>query len=487
MRPLTLAWLLLAATSLTSGARTATPAPALQLSTQSFDHDPGWDGHNNRLPVKETRQIRQDFGYSRTSHTSETAGEVGGLIYPAAEPASYGQPFGPKSLEQPFSASGTLVVEKGGGNSLFGFYNASTLNEWRTPSTLVFRINGRGEGFHAHVEYCTARWRAGGDFFAEPGPGKRTARLISNGPTRHPWSLRYDPKGNNGAGTITATLDGETLVMNLDPEHKADGALFNRFGLLNVMKSADDGGTLWLGNLKLDGVPIPLDRDPQWEAFGNRNAFGTRNVRPWFDFGFSPTRYAGGSKVGEMGGLIFRGDERYPERLAYYGDRVGALSLDQPLKASGKICQTRGVTDSSVLIGFFHSTGSIRQSDAQKSGFPENFLGVAIEGPSREGFLFYPVCSTNEEGTSTNGAAATGPNAPPHLMPDSKPHTWSLDYSPAANTITVTLDGQRTVLNVPAEHRTQGAQFDRFGIVTTHIDGNGQEVYLDDLSYTSAR
>ena len=82
---------------------------------------------------------------------------------------------------------------------------------------------------------------------------------------------------------------------------------------------------------------------------------------------------------------------------------------------------------------------------------------------------------------------ATGPNAPPHLMPDSKPHTWSLDYSPAANTITVTLDGQRTVLNIPAEHRAQGAQFDRFGIVTTHIDGNGQEVFLDDLTYTSAR
>jgi hypothetical protein len=29
-----------------------------------------------------------------------------------------------------------------------------------------------------------------------------------------------------------------------------------------------------------------------------------------------------------------------------------------------------------------------------------------------------------------------------------------------------------------------GAHFNRFGIITTHIDGNGQTVYVDDLTYT---
>lgn len=486
MRPLTFAWTLLAALLVVS-AGTATSEPALRTASASFDRDPGWDGHNNRSLAQTPRRVRQDFGYSRTAHASTAVGEVGGFVYPAAEPAYYGKPYGPKTFAQPFSASGTLTVEPGGGNALFGFYNTSTLNEWRTPNTLMFRINERGEGFHAHVEYCTARWRAGGDFFAQPGEGKRAARPVSNSPTRHLWSLRYDPQANGGSGAVTATLDGETLVLNLDPGHQADGAVFNHFGFLNVMKSADDGGTLWLGDLKLDGAPVPLDRDPQWDAYGNRTVFETRNVRPWFDFGFSPTRFAGGQSVGELGGLIFRGDERYPERLAYYGDRVGALTLDQPLKASGKIAQRRGVTDSSVLIGFFHSTESIRTSTDQKSGFPENFLGVAVEGPSREGFLFYPVYSTNENATSAHGSTATGANAPPHLQPDGKSHTWSLEYSPVANTLTVTLDGQRTVLNVTADHRAQGARFDRFGIVTTHIDGNGQEVYLDDLTYTAAR
>ena len=29
-----------------------------------------------------------------------------------------------------------------------------------------------------------------------------------------------------------------------------------------------------------------------------------------------------------------------------------------------------------------------------------------------------------------------------------------------------------------------GTHFNRFGIITTHIDGNGQTVYFDDLTYT---
>src|SRR5205823_3788458 len=109
---------------------------------------------------------------------------------------------------------------------------------------------------------------------------------------------------------------------------------------------------------------------------------------------------AGGRAGGEIGGLIFRGDERYPERMAYYGDRIGELDLTVPLKASGRVCLRRGVTDSTSLFGFFHSEASMRHSTAQQSGFPENFLGVAIEGPSREGFFFYPAYGVDQEATS---------------------------------------------------------------------------------------
>src|SRR5207248_11530049 len=100
---------------------------------------------------------------------------------------------------------------------------------------------------------------------------------------------------------------------------------------------------------------------------------------------------AGGAAAGEIGGSLFRADQRFAERMAYYGDALADLTLNDPLEASGKICMRRGVTDSTTLFGFFHAHKSMRQGPEQKSGTPENFLGVAIEGPSREGFLFYPI------------------------------------------------------------------------------------------------
>ena len=46
-------------------------------------------------------------------------------------------------------------------NLLIGFFNADTLNEWRTPNTIVLRLNGRGDRFLAGLEYLTGKWRVG--------------------------------------------------------------------------------------------------------------------------------------------------------------------------------------------------------------------------------------------------------------------------------------------------------------------------------------
>lgn len=51
--------------------------------------------------------------------------------------------------------------------------------------------------------------------------------------------------------------------------------------------------------------------------------------------------------------------------------------------------------------------------------------------------------------------------------------------------MTVTLASNSITLDLDAGHRTSGADFDRFGLVTTWIDGAGQHVYFDDLTYTS--
>ncbi|MEO7318720.1 MAG: hypothetical protein ABIZ56_07005, partial [Chthoniobacteraceae bacterium] len=331
-----------------------------------FDSDPGWDGHNNRAVTPEPRSIRQDFGFSSSAHAGGAPGEMGGFITPAAEPAFYAKKIPERSFADPLSASGTLVCEGRQFHVLVGFFNAGTLNEWRTPNTLALRLQGRGDYFIAFLEYTTSRWRAGGDTpggFAEvpneERPGRMRSKGFSNGSAVHRWSLKYDPNGNGGTGSITATIDGETSICHLDPGHKADGATFNRFGLLTVMKQADTGGEVWLDDIAINGQAEPFEHDPKWDAHQNRRTYITSVVRPRFDFGYNATSYAGGKGKGEMGGLIFRGDGRYPHMMAYYGDRLEELTLARPLRASGKVSLRRGVTDSDVLIGFFHVEHSL--------------------------------------------------------------------------------------------------------------------------------
>jgi hypothetical protein len=41
-------------------------------------------------------------------------------------------------------------------------------------------------------------------------------------------------------------------------------------------------------------------------------------------------------------------------------------------------------------------------------------------------------------------------------------------------------------VNLAPGHKDVGATFDRFGITTTWIDGNGQHIYLDDITYTAS-
>jgi hypothetical protein len=218
----------------------------------------------------------------------------------------------------------------------------------------------------------------------------------------------------------------------------------------------------------------------------NRREYKTTDIRPRFDFGYTPTRHAGGTAAGELGGLVFRGDCRHKDKLAAYGDRLAALTLDKPLKASGKVALRRGVSDSTTLLGFYHSQDSLTVNPAQTSGFPRSFLGVAVEGPSRDGFLFYPAYRVRGDGQGY----ADGPNRPA-ILPDGKSHDWSLTYDPAAangiGRVVVTFDGKAVSIDLTVNDRKTGAKFDRFGLVTTWIDGNGQRVYFDDLTYTSGQ
>ncbi len=463
----------------------STHGQPLLLRTETFDADPGWDGRNNRATDPAPRQIVQNFGFNSSSaNAGGSAGEIGGFITPAGEPAFYGKVIAPTSFNDSLSASGILNVPQGGGHTLIGFFNADTVNEWRTPNTIALRIYGRGTYFLAYLEYGTGLWRAGGASF-----GGEAA--IPSGAADYPFSLNYDPNGTGGLGTVSATLGSYSTVMTLDSGHKADGAMFNRFGILNVMKSADDPGQIWLDNVTINGEPHSFNSDPGWDQRNNRRTYTSTNVRPRFDFGYSPgSNFAGGQSGGEIGGHTFRGDSRVEfngRRMAYYGARLNeTLSLNQPLHAEGKVGFHRGVSDSTTLIGFFHSDGSMRSNNSQDSATPENFVGAAIEGPSAEGFYLYPTYGVEQEGVRASGGRGTP--TPPTIYPDGQSRHWTLDYHPDGNgeggSIIVTLNGQTVTLNLDPGHKQIGAQFNRFGIITTHIDGSGQTVYFDDLTYT---
>lgn len=470
-----------------------TPAPLAVGGerTERFDRDPGWESRNSRATHIAPRAIRQDFGFRTTNRAGGRApGEVGGLITPAAEPASYARAVPSRTFDDRLTASGVLACD-GAVHVLVGFFNAGTVNEWRTPNTIALRIQGRGDVFYAYLEYATSRWRAGGDS-PEPFARLRSPETSRDEPrgfaargASHRWTLEYDPNGNKGQGAITATIDGERSVCNLDAGHKADGAHFDRFGLLNVVKSVDSPGELWLDDLEINGEAQTFDRDPRWIGNSNERSYETANIRPRFDFGYASTRFAGGRAPGELGGLVFRGDCRDPLRLAAYGDRVGPLTLDRPLHASGRIALRRAVSDSTVLLGFYDSERSLATSPSQDSGFPEHFLGLAVEGPSRDGFFVYPAYRT----VAGDQGYADGPERP-HILPDGAAHDWALDYTPTTGSnparLRVSLDGRASAIDLPPGGPERRARFDRFGLVTTWIDGNGQVVYFDDLTYTAS-
>src|SRR5262245_8899726 len=123
-------------TALLVGAILTLSASALPAEerTQRFDRDPGWDGQNNRVTKVKPAEVKQDFGYRKP-------GEIGGLLTSAAEPAYYAKKLGPATFDDALSASGTVSCSGRRSHFLIGFFNASTLNEWRTPNTIALRLS----------------------------------------------------------------------------------------------------------------------------------------------------------------------------------------------------------------------------------------------------------------------------------------------------------------------------------------------------------
>jgi hypothetical protein len=473
---------------------------ASSLKSEAFDRDPEWEGHNNRVKPKKVPIVTQDFGYSSTHFAGETAGEIGGRIQRSTTPASYAAQIPAKTLDDKLSASGSFAITSShpGAGVFFGFFNSQQPGGSGRPiGSLGLDFDFEGNGGRLAVRLITGSNKSCGTFITPYLPGKYRPTPIKNDGTHYHWTLDYDPEAAGGDGRFTFTLSSDnhpagpidaslpeasqkearsrfpytkTFTVDLTPGFKNEGATFDRFGVLNLMKSGGTA-TMFFDDVGLDGRKEDFSKDPGWVAVGNRTSFEDREVVGAHDFGYSATNHAGGAAVGEVGGGFWRSGD-----YGYYADRVGPLNLEQRLEARGKVKLVTAGPDSDMHVGWFSSASKDKSPDEVG-----NFVGVHVGGPTRIGHYFIPVFTT---ATGTRGKVEQGP-----VLTPGKVFDWSLTYDPEANggngEMRVTLGKESVTLPLKPGQRGQGASLDRFGMFTSTIGGQMVKIYLDDLKYTA--
>src|SRR5688572_9003149 len=271
-----------------------------------------WEGYRNRLVPDPPPMTKQDFGYRD--------GRIGGWIQRSTTPAWYAKAIRPVTLEHRLTASGKFAVVRnmGGSGVLFGWFNSQSRG-WRMPNSLVIRLDGNGTNYWVVFEYGTHSWLTGGGATYEGRYQTTKTKPFAADGSSHTWRFDYRPL----TGEIELILDGKSYVAQMPPEHREDGAIFDRFGIVNQQLSGD-GMEVYFDDLEVDDQKYSFSVDPQWEGKGNQIEFRDRVRRPFHDFGHSPTR--------QLGGIIWR-----DEQPAFYGAPIGPFSLKDKFYASGTI------------------------------------------------------------------------------------------------------------------------------------------------------
>lgn len=381
MRYSSRSWRGLYVTSLAAAlAATVSPLTAEPRSevNATFDADPDWEGFRNHLLPKQLPVVRQDIGY-RPSHFAggDMAGEIGGTAHRAQKRAYYAKAIPIKTLEDRLSASGQFAVTRAGGGSgvLIGWFSNEKSQGWRTPSSLALRIDGNGGKYWLFYEYGTMEWGTGGGGAFEGERYQTTATLpFAADGTVHKWSLNYDPKGAVGRGLITFRCDDNVYELPLAAGHKRQGARFDRFGIWN-QQTAGDSLEVYVDDLRIDGVDESFASDPDWLSDGNPAVYEDRVIRPYHDIGYRATAHAGGH-LGEIGGVMFR-----DEQPMYYADPVGPFSLDDELKASGRLVLDSAGADSAMMLGWFGKDAKRGKNTPEHKQRQTDYVAIMIEGP----------------------------------------------------------------------------------------------------------
>jgi len=453
------------------------------FKTETFDRDPGWEGHNNRIALKNVPTVTQNFGYSSTHFAGKAAGEMGGQVWRSTTPAFYAARIPARTLNDSLAASGTFVITAPSGSAgcFFGWFDSTKLPSGGRPiGSLGLNINCEKAGGQLAVRLIASSNKACGTFITPftPGPTHGLHTPLKKG-IRFTWALRYDPAANNGNGRFQFSIrrldgpledwEGKTFSVDVPPQVRKDGATFDHFGLVNGGKS---GGpmSIYFDDVEYDETKEDFSRDPGWNASGNRATFKEPEPSGAHHFGFSAhTNHAGG-RPGEIGGAFWRTEKNF----GYYADRVGPFTLEDRLEASGKVMLAIGAPDSAVCFGWF----SGQRQSVDKPFDSANFLGVAIGGPTRVGHYFRPMCVTAK---GTRRRAAAGP-----LLVPGQVCEWSVRFDPAGTgSLRVTLGGESVTLDLKRGDKQEGARLDRFGLVTSRPGGGLVKIWFDDLRYTA--
>jgi hypothetical protein len=452
------------------------------IKSESFDRDPNWDGFNNRQAPGKLPVVTQDFGYSQTHFAGNVGGELGGQIWRSTTPAWYAAKIPKLTLEESFSASGTLSITAPGSAAgiFFGWFNAVQPGGGRPVSSLGMDIDCEHSGGRLAVRMISSGNRSCGTFITPFIPGKYRPTPLKKG-LRFDWKLSYDPKASGGNGAFQFVVrgdsdqhegfEGKTFTVEVPAEIRQQGCVFDRFGLMNGGKG---GGPMkiYFGNLNLDGQQMDLARESEWEAIGNRQIFADPQPAGFNNFGFSPDTSFAGGKPGEIGGVFWRKEKEF----SFYGDRLGMLTLTNRLEAKGKLNLVIGAPDSGMYLGWYSSAN--RTNDPARAG---NFLGVEITGPTRIGHYFAPVCSPKD------GQAQRLKSGP--VVVPGKVHEFKIVYDPAGGAgngmMQVTLGSETINFMLKPAIKARGASFDRFGLCSAAPGGGLVKIYLDDLRYTA--
>jgi hypothetical protein len=469
------------------------------IRRESFNTDPAWEGYNNRIVPVKPLVVRQDFGFSPTNYAGLAKGEMGGHVQRSTTPASYSAKISPKTLDDKLTASGSFAItaSQGGAGVFFGFFNSKQPGGSGRPiGSLGFDFDFEAHGGRLAARLITSGNKSCGTFLTPYLPGKFRPTPIKTDGSRYHWSLGYNPNAASGYGQFTVTLTSDThktedygplpeisqrealarfpnttkFIVNLPNGFRQEGAMFDRFGMSNMMKA---GGTakIYFDDLRYNGEAQDFANDPGWIGFGNRATFEDFEKVGAHNFGYSGKTNIAGGAPGEVGGGLWRSGD-----YAYYADRVGPLDLRNKLEARGKVHLVTAGPDSDIFLGWFDSN-----SKERKAGHERNFVGIHVGGPTRVGHYFSPAFA------SAKGSRAKVEKGP--ILVPGNSYSWSLAYDPAANRgngeLKTTLGDESVTLALKPGQKAEGASLDRFGFFTSTIGGQMVKIFFDELEYTA--